>query len=197
MDSLVEGIPTKNVLAHTLSGEYFRLEPLQEQHVSDRYVSWLNDTEINRYLEVRFVRQTLETVTKYVQSFYQETEKYMWAVYPRDSLDFVGTATLSSINRIHGSGGIGFMIGEKAYWGSGASQESLGLIADFAFNHLGLRRLFAETCGPNHGMNFTFKRMGFTMEGKMREAHYLSSDGFVDGYRWGILASEWRDRRGL
>lgn len=197
MDRLVEKIPPKNILAQVLYGENFRLEPLKEQHVSDRYVSWLNDTEINRYLEVRFVRQTIETVTEYVKSFYQEIEKYIWAVYPRDRLDFVGTATLSSISHIHGSGGIGFMIGEKAYWGSGASQESLELIADFAFKNLGLRRLSGETCGPNHGMNFTFKRMGFTMEGKMREAHYLSSNRYVDGYRWGILASEWRDRRAV
>lgn len=119
----------------------------------------------------------------------------MWAVYPKDSHEFIGTATLSLISHIHGSGGIGFMIGEKAYWGSGASQESLGLIVDFAFNHLGLRRLFAETCAPNHGMNFTLKKMGFALEGKIRESHYLSPDCYVDGYRWGILANEWQNLR--
>ena len=44
-------------------------------------------------------------------------------------------------------------------------------------------------------MNFTFKKMGFTLEGKMRESHYIRPGCYVDGYRWGILAGEWREQR--
>ena len=192
MDSLVERNITASMKYPALSGKKFRLEPLKEVQVSDQYICWLNDPEVNRYLEVRFVPQTLETVIKYVKSFYGEAEKYIWGVYPRGADQYIGTATLSLINRTHGSGGIGFMIGEKEYWGSGASEESLTLLVGFAFDRLGLRRLSAETCAPNHGMNFTFKKMGFTLEGKMREAHYVNPGDYVDGYRWGILASEWR-----
>jgi RimJ/RimL family protein N-acetyltransferase len=176
-----------------LSGHNFRLEPLREQQISDRYIGWLNNPEINRYLEVRFIHQTRETVAEYVRLFYGESEKYIWAIFSQESEQFIGTATLSLVSRIHGSGGIGFMIGERDYWGSGASEESLKLLIDFAFDQLGLRRLFAESCAPNHGMNFTFKKLGFSLEGKMRKGHYLSPGSYVDGYRWGILASEWRE----
>lgn len=192
---MVELTPIDRTATPVLIGSNFRLEPLKVAEVNDRYVGWLNDPQINQYLEVRFVRQTLATVTEYVKAYNGDAERYMWGVYPDGEDEYIGTATLSLISHIHRSGGIGFMIGEKAYWGSGASQESLELLVNFAFDVLGLRRLFAESCAPNHGMNFTFKKMGFTLEGKMREGHYISPGCYVDGYRWGILASEWQERR--
>lgn len=76
-----------------------------------------------------------------MRSFYGSTEKYMWGIYPNDSSDPIGTATLYDINRQHGSGEIGLLIGERNYWGKGASIEAIELIAQFAFETGGLRRL--------------------------------------------------------
>ncbi len=183
----------------TLVGSKFGLIPFKEEHISERYIGWLNDPEVNRFLEVRFVHQTYETVVAYVRSFYGETEKYMWGIYPNGINDPIGTATLYDIDRNHRRGEIGLMIGEKSYWGKGASDEVMELIARFAFETLGLHRLTGGSYATNYGMNFTFKRLGFTLEGKMREACVLSSGTYVDAYRWGILAKEWkaRDRQGV
>ena len=178
----------------TLVGSKFSLIPFKEEHISDRYISWLNDPEINRFLEVRFVRQTYQTVLAYVRSFYEDTDKYMWGIYPNGIIDPIGTATLYDINHHHGRGELGLMIGEKEYWGKGASTEATELITRFAFETLGLRRLTGGTYALNHGMNFTFKRLGFSLEGKLRQACLVSPGNYVDGYRWGLLAEEWKAR---
>jgi [ribosomal protein S5]-alanine N-acetyltransferase len=144
---------------------------------------------------VRHERQSRETALIFVRSFDGPLEKYMWAVVPKESENAIGTSTLYHINRNHGSAEIGLLIGERDYWGSGASEEAIGLMADFAFDTLGLHRLTGGSYSKNRGMNFTYRKIGFTLEGRMRQAFRLSLDEYVDGYRWGLLADEWRARR--
>lgn len=166
--------------------------PFTEQDISERYIGWLNDPEINRYLEIRFVHQSRETVSKYVQSFNTETEGYMWGIHPVGSDLLIGTTTLNSINRNHDSASIGLMIGDRDHWGSNCALEVIGLVTEFAFDTLGLRRIAEETSGPNTSINFTLRRFGFTFEGKMRQASVIGEGEYCDGYRWGLLVDEWR-----
>lgn len=179
----------------TLRGELFTLRRFTVEDISDRYIGWLNDPQVNRFLEVRFVTQTREIATAYVSSYYTGVEKYMWGIYPNGVSELIGTATLHNIDRNHESGDVGLMIGSKVYWGKGASDDAIELIANLAFETLGLRRLSAGTSSPNLGINFTLKRLGFTHEGTLRKAYSDDSGNYMDGYRWGVLAEEWRARR--
>ena len=178
-----------------LTGRAYVLRQFTPEDISPQYISWLNDPQVNRFLEVRFVPQTHETALAYVSSYYGEMEKYMWGIFPKDAVEPVGTATLYDINRNHGTSELGILIGEMTYWGKGASNEAMELVLDFAFDSLGLRRVTGGSYALNHGMNFTFKNLGFALEGKQRQAGYLSSGSYADTYRWGILDQEWRARR--
>lgn len=179
-------------LHNLLKGNRYTLRPFTEQDISDRYIGWLNDPQVNRFLEVRFVHQTRDTVLEFVRSFYGEVEKYMWGIFPNDATEPVGTTTLYDIKHNHGTGEIGLMIGEMEYRGKGASNEAMELVLEFAFETLKLRRATGGSISLNHDMNFTFKRLGFTCEGKQRAAWYVSPETYVDGFRWSILADEWR-----
>lgn len=178
--------------AQILEGFQFRLRPFREEQVSDRYIGWLNDPEVTRFLEIRFVRQNNATASSYVRSFYSGVEKYMWGIYPNHHEEMIGTITLHHVNLIHGTAEVGLLIGEKCYWGKDASTEAMNLLAQFAFETIGLRRLTGGTYATNHGMNFTFKRLGFRHEGTLRRAYLVDNDKYVDGYRWGILSEEWK-----
>lgn len=186
--------PTRK-LHEPLKGALFTLRAFTEQDISDRYIGWLNDPEVNRFLDVRFVHQTYETVLEFVRAFHGDVEKYMWGIYPNHSSEPVGTITLYNINRNHGTGGIGLMIGESEYQGKGASTEAMGLLLEFAFETLGLRRATGGSYSLNHGVNFTLKRLGFSLEGNLRKALLTSPGTYTDEFRWGILADEWRATR--
>ena len=176
-----------------LTGTKVNLIPFKKEHISARYIGWLNDPEVNAFLEARFVHQTYETVLAFLHSFHDDVERYMWGIYANGS-EMIGTATLHTIDRNHGSGHTGLLIGERAYWGTGASTEATEMMAQFAFETLGLRRLSAGTYATNYGMNFTLKRLGFTYEGRLRKALEVGTNVYVDKYVWGILADEWRAR---
>lgn len=188
----VRGGSDSNFPATNLTGDHFTLRPFQQEHISPRLLAWLNNPAVNQFLEVRFTPQTHATALAYMKTYYGETQKYMWGIFPEVSDNLIGTVTLHDINRIHGVGEVGLLIGDTDYWGKGASNEVLETVLSFAFESLGLRRVTGGSYALNQGMNFTFKRLGFTFEGKQREAWYISPGVYTDGYRWGILASEWR-----
>ena len=184
---------TKTALT-VLHGSRVDLKPFHEEDITEQYLGWLNDPEVNRYLDVRFAPQTAETVLPYVRSFYQDEEKYMWGIHPTVGTGPVGTVTLWHFQRHHGSAVVGLMIGERDEWGRGASPEAISLVLDLAFAKLGLRRVSAETRGPNYGINFTLRRLGFTLEGKRRKALFIPPNEYVDQFAWGILADEWASK---
>lgn len=172
------------------------LMPFTEEHVTDRYIGWLNSPEVNRFLAVRNVQQTRETALEYVRAFYGDTEKYIWGMAPPGSGEFVGTATLHQIDRYHGFAATGLMIGEKQFWGKGIAEGALQLIGDLTFGSMGLRRLFSGSHVKNHGINFTLKKLGFVCEGRLRQVYKVGPEAYTDTYCWGILAEEWRARPG-
>ncbi|MBR4820433.1 GNAT family N-acetyltransferase, partial [bacterium] len=48
---------------------------------------------------------------------------------------------IGSINSYHKYADVGFLIGEKDYWGKGIATEAIKLATDFAFNTLGLQTI--------------------------------------------------------
>lgn len=178
-----------------LTGRSFTLIPFKEEHICDRYIDWLNDPDVHRYLDVRhYLPQTYSDVAGYVRSFYGDTERYIWGIYPGGSGDPIGTMTLPRVIRRDGRAGLGFMVGEKSYWGKGAATEAIGLVTRFVFETLGLHRLYAETASLNARSNNLFKKLGFTLEGELRDSQIISPTVRADTWCWGLLAPEWRAR---
>ena len=47
--------------------ELIYLRELGDDDISDRYISWLNDSEINKYLDTRFSKHNFESVQDFVR----------------------------------------------------------------------------------------------------------------------------------
>lgn len=190
---MMQKVPTP-----TLKAELIYLEPIGPQHISDEYAGWLNDPEVNRFLDVRFyVPQDRETLKEYVDSFQAKIENYGWAIKAIENGAMIGTISMPRIDRGHLTGGIGMMIGDKRYWGTRAAREAFELVVEFAFEILGLRRLAEHNVALNHQSNFMLRQAGFRHEGTLKEAYRLSPgvDTFVDGFEFALLADAWRERR--
>jgi [ribosomal protein S5]-alanine N-acetyltransferase len=178
-----------------LIGDRYILKPFSSINVSKKYIEWLNDPVVNSYLEVRHEKQTKESVEKYIDGFYNGSEKYLWGIYTVDSNKHIGTVNIT-VNR-YNSAEVGLMIGDKSYWGKSASDDSLELVLDFAFNTLRLHRVTGGTYSENLGMNFTFKRLGFRREGVLKESRFKQKGGYLDLYLWAVLDREWNSKHNI
>ncbi|WP_066552426.1 GNAT family N-acetyltransferase [Croceicoccus bisphenolivorans] len=88
---------------------------------------------------------------------------------------------------------IGYMCRPK-WRGRGIAAEAITALIDVAFADPSIRRVFADTDPDNDGSNRLLERLGFTLEGRMRET-WDTHIGIRDANIWGILRREWEARK--
>lgn len=165
-----------------IDGPRLHLRSVRPSDATERYVGWLNDPEINRYLEVRFSKQTLEGVKAYVAEMAESRDYAFFAIVLNDGDRHIGNIKIGPINRAHGFADVGIVIGEKDCWGKGYASEAIGLATRYAFETLGLRRLEAGAYAPNAGSAKAFLKAGWHEEGR-ELAKWRDGDAIVDGLR--------------
>ena len=175
-----------------LSGEKFFLKPFTIKDIQKEYIEWLNDTKVNQYLEIRFQKQTLETAKSYINTFQNRKDKFLWGIYCLNDMGLIGTTSLYNLNNYHGLINTSILIGNKKYWGTSATIEAKSLIINYAFYQLNVRKVLASTYSVNISMNFTLKKLGFKLEGKLVQNRLLENGKYCDEFKWGLLKNEWK-----
>ena len=167
---------------HRIDGSRIHLRSVRPADATERYVSWLNDPEVNRYLEVRFSPQTLEGVRAYIDDMAKSADYVFLAIMLNDGARHIGNIKIGPINRAHLFADIGIVIGEKDCWGKGCATEAIALATRYAFDSLGLHRLEAGAYAPNMGSAKAFLKAGWREEAR-EAAKWLVDGEFVDGIR--------------
>lgn len=173
-----------------LSGKTIYLKEFQVGDITADYVNWLNDPEVNQYLESRYVKQTKKTVAGYVRSFAGCDRKLLFGIFDRATGLHVGNISFSDLNQRHGYGVIGIAVGRKAFWGKGIGTEAIKLLVAYGFKKLKLKRIEAGIYANNPGSIAIFKKAGFKTEAVLRE-RYQFKNKRVDGLIVGLLKKEW------
>ena len=108
--------------APVLADERVRLAPFLPEHVGQAYVGWLNDADVVRYTEARFVSHTLETARAYVADNLASDSAYLWRILGAEDVH-VGNLRLGNIDRQHRRATIALIIGRHS---RGSSRPSAG-----------------------------------------------------------------------
>jgi len=175
------------VIELTSSRLFFRT--LQEHDVSADYVSWLNDPEVNRFLETRFLHQTMDSCRRFVADMNRDPNSYLFGIFENASGKHIGNIKLGFIKPQHASGQLSLLIGDKSCWGKGYATESIQALTLYGFKELGLQRIEAGCYDENLGSLRAFLRVGYTIEGYFRKS--VECDGRRIGCFWmGILTGE-------
>jgi ribosomal-protein-alanine N-acetyltransferase len=141
--------------------------------VTDAYVGWLNDPSVNRYLESRFSIHTIKSTREFVADCLASPSALLLGI---KSIDLhgahVGNIKIGPIDRHHGLGEVGILVGNKNAWGKGIASTAIRLLANIAREDLGLRKLTAGCYASNVGSRKAFLKAGFYIAGE-RKAHVL------------------------
>jgi [ribosomal protein S5]-alanine N-acetyltransferase len=75
---------------------------------------------------------------------------------------------------------------DAAFWGTGVFGDAARLVCDFAFTAVGVTRIEARAEVDNARANGALKKLGATMEGRLR-ASFVRDDKEVDQNLWSII----------
>lgn len=146
---------------------------LDESHVGNAYVGWLNDARVNRFLESRFRTHTVNSTREFVRSCRSSDSTLLLGIRSRALNDrHVGNIKLGSIDSHHGLGEIGVLVGETDAWGRGIASGAISIMCDIALEQFRLRKITAGCYASNVGSERAFVRAGFGIECR-RRAHYI------------------------
>lgn len=171
---------------HHIVGERIYLREVLASDVTENYRHWLNDPEINQYLEVRFVPQTLGAIAAYVDKMSKDKDNVFLAIVHKEGNRHIGNLKIGPINRAHRYADIGIVIGEKDLWGKGYATEAIALATRYGFESLGLHRLEAGAYTQNAGSAKAFLKAGWHEEG-VEKSKWLLDGRYTDGVRVGCV----------
>ena len=107
---------------------------------------------------------------------------------------FCGLVEVRDIDREHSQGELSFWLAVEA-WGQGYMSEVVQEVVRYAFESLGLNRLFAYHMLRNPISGRVLEKNGFKQEGLLRQ-RVQKWEQFEDVALWAILRQEWQDTLG-
>ncbi len=174
-------------------GKRLYLRPLLKSDITKRYLSWLNDAEVTRYIETGLFPVTEKDLEEFYKKIRVSKTDIMFAIIDKKHDLHIGNIKLGGIKWVHRFADLGIMIGDKAYWGRGYGEEACRLLLGYAFNRLNLNKVTLGSYATNLAALKTYKKVGFKIEGRIKKL--LSIDGkYVDHVLMGILQSEYNKK---
>lgn len=162
-----------------LTSERLLLKRLTINHLSNDYVSWLNDHEINKYLETRG-NYTIEKLESFLVD-QEEKDIFFWAIHEKNTLEHIGNIKIDPINSEENSGEYGILMGSKKHWGQGYAKEASQLVIDFCFKNLGLNKITLGVIEKNRSAVLLYKKLGFAI------VESFDDYGIYDGNKCNLL----------
>ena len=141
------------------------LRTLEPSDVGTRYLTWLSDPEVNRYMEIRFAPvHSIDELQTFVQSVNASTGNLLLGIFLREGQRHIGNIKLGPIRHDHHRAEIGFMIGEKDSWGRGYASEAIAALSEYGLDQLGLEKITAGCYATNVGCAKALLKAGFVQE---------------------------------
>jgi len=167
----------------------FYLREVRESDVNDEYYNWLNDPEINQFLETRFFPRSKNDILKFIQKMDGNPNEILFAICIKENDKHIGNIKLGPINWYHRKADVSLLIGDKNYWGKGIATDAIKLIIKLAFDVLNLHKLVAGYYENNVGSAKAFEKCGFIVEGNFKE-EYFCNGGYQNIIRTGLINSK-------
>lgn len=158
------------------------------------YPHWFKDATVCAYNAHGAYPKSMAQLTQFIESLAGDPNKLVWAVYHLQDNIHIGNIGLSIFNRIDNNAEIGFLFGQKNYWGQGFAHEAAQLMLHHGFNVLNLHRIYCAAAATNTPMLHLAQRLGFTQEGCRRKNLFLQGE-YCDEVEFGLLKVEFNGGR--
>mgnify|MGYP001560830380 CR=1 FL=1 len=162
----------KNYLT-IVDGDRVYLKTMNKENATQDYCDWLNDPEVNKYLETR--KATTRDLRDYIKSKLESDNCIFFGIFFKENNKHIGTVKLEPIEWEKKEATFGIMIGDKNYWRMGLGAEATKLTIKFAFEQLFLNEIDLGVISENKPAIRAYKKAGFKVTGIKKKA--INHDG--------------------
>ena len=153
-------------------------------------VKWVNNDEIRQNLMFEWPLSKAKT-EKWFQNQLFDSTKVNFSIIDKESQKLIGMTGLLDISVRHSRAQFYMTIGEKEFWGKRLPDQNILMVLEYAFNELGLNKVYLYTININERARHVYLRNGFQSEGVLREHHFCVGK-LQDLHVFSILRSNWK-----
>ena len=169
------------VIKERINAESIYLTSLDSARISTEYVRWMQDPDVLLYLARPLMPYTALSISEYVEQMNASRTNYLLGLFDQKTNMHIGNIKIGNIHDEHRFADVGFVLGVKAFWGKGIMTQALQRVTHYAFDDLGLNKLFAGVLAPNVASMRVFEKAGYRQVG-CYQRHCKLDHSFVDSY---------------
>lgn len=169
-----------------LESDNIKLCRLTKKFISEKYLAWLNDKDVQKYTRRRDKTSTYKDMCDFVEYAEGCVDLHM-AIIEKKSGKHIGNISLNSIDLKNKNAEVSIMIGDKSVWGHGYAKESINLLTSFVSKKYDFLKLWTES--PNPAFNKLMKNLNWTLD-QVKPSSFLTDKGLVDMKCWSKLCGK-------
>lgn len=174
-----------------LIGETIRLRPFSPEDVTERYLNWLHDENVTRFIVKADPSMTLDDLAAFSGALTDSADDYFFAIVDRASDGHIGNLRIGPIDWPARASRFGILIGEPAFHNRGVGTQAVRLSCGFVFSHLGLDVLRFSVPDPSPGAKRIYEKNGFRTEGPSPEK-LVRNDEDIPLITMALSRAEWQ-----
>lgn len=160
---------------------------------SENYLSWLNDTDVNMYLESGFYQHNMQGLVDFVNGYQSNKKAVFLVIRLKENNKHIGNIKIDKINYIHRNCEYGIMMGDKTEWGKGYAKEASIAIINYGFEELGLNKVNLGVIDSNDVAVKLYEKIGFVVEGVLKQNFYeRTSNTLKNEIRMAVFNNTWQ-----
>lgn len=175
-----------------LETERFELRSLTEADATERYLGWLRDPEVMRYVNARREETTRDELRAFILR-HDNRNNFLLGIFARPGGVHIGNLS-AECHPIHRSAKLGVLIGDRSYWGRRAVLEARSALLDFLFGAAAMEKAWGPCYAHNVPALFNYRMLGFSVEGVQR-AHVVCDGARMDVVNFALFRGDWLARR--
>ena len=142
----------------------FVLRSLSEQDASERYLGWLSDASISRFINSAAETKALSELKKYVSERCARPDVLFLGIFERASGLHIGNIKYEPIDFYNRYAVMGILIGEVAWWGKGVAAEVITKSAAWLHDRNGICEIVLGVWLDNSAAIAAYENCGFKIE---------------------------------
>lgn len=146
-------------------------------------LEWMHDCTINCNFQYPFAEMTIEKVKAFIEDSFNEENKHFAIVDIKD--EYLGTISLKNISQENKNAEYAIVTRKKAH-GTGAATQATQELLCYAFDELGLHKVYLNVLEDNIRARKFYEKCGFVQERISKDA-IMAADGYRSLVWYGII----------
>lgn len=151
----------------------------------DRVLSWHNDHELYASLSGHFRYVSREAEAEWLRRRIEARDEVNLAICLSKTHEHIGNIYLRNIDWVHRNAELHIFLAKPGHRGKGYGSEAVQKTTRYAFEDLGLMRIYLHVLATNSAAIKSYERCGFVAEGRLRR-HAFKAGTFQDIVVMGI-----------